>query len=214
MGEVDAVGTAAVLVEPLGDGLRDPGTDSREVEREQLGVDVLAHDLGAEAGEVLNLQAAFFPLIGFLHAPAQVVEALEPGARPGNFVMEGGRQHLGLAVVEGHAYQAHGDGVAGKIKGLALFAGLWTGREGDQGAARPGGEEGRHLVGEGRRHPGAELAVLHQMQHEQPERRVTAVIEDQVHRTRGSQMLPGQNPFADVVGEHIGIHDHVVEDIV
>jgi hypothetical protein len=37
----------------------------------QLGVDALAHGLGAETGEVLHLQAALFPLLGFLHAPAQ-----------------------------------------------------------------------------------------------------------------------------------------------
>ena len=43
----------------IGDGLRDPGKDRSEVEHEELGVEILLHGVGAEAGEVLDFEAAF-----------------------------------------------------------------------------------------------------------------------------------------------------------
>jgi len=51
-----------VAVETIGDGLSDPGKDCREVEHEELGVEILLHGVGAEAGEVLDFEAAFLTL--------------------------------------------------------------------------------------------------------------------------------------------------------
>ena len=51
LGEIHPVGVLAVAVETIGDGLSDPGKDCREVEHEELGVEILLHGVGAEAGE-------------------------------------------------------------------------------------------------------------------------------------------------------------------
>ena len=37
------------------------GKDRSEVEHEELGVEILLHGVGAEAGEVLDFEAAFQP---------------------------------------------------------------------------------------------------------------------------------------------------------
>ena len=55
------VGVLTVAVETIGDGLSDPGKDRSEVEHEELGVEILLHSVGAEAGEVLDFEAAFQP---------------------------------------------------------------------------------------------------------------------------------------------------------
>lgn len=54
VGKVDAVGAAAFAEKPIGDRLGDPGEDRREIQGEELGVEVLAYGLGAASGEIIE----------------------------------------------------------------------------------------------------------------------------------------------------------------
>ena len=71
VGEVDLIIASALLIQARGYPLRHPHQDRREVERQELGQDVLLECVHCAPGEVLHLGPALFLFVPLLDTPLQ-----------------------------------------------------------------------------------------------------------------------------------------------
>jgi len=160
VGEIHPIGVLTVLVEAIRDRLGDPSEECGQVECKDFGVEILLHELGTQAGEILDFEPTFLLFVAFFHTPAQVVEVLEPGCWVGLLIKERGGEDLGLAAFERYADQAQGDRFTGQAVAPALLTGFWTRREPHHLAAFPTVQEIGDLVRKIQRHAGTEVALL------------------------------------------------------
>ncbi len=106
VGKVDPVAMLSMSVAFICQPLCQAYQNGRQVLRKELGVKVLQQHPGGATGEVLDLQALFFPFVVLLDTPAQRIELGEKSVWIGLGIEQRSDQHFDLATLQLHSDQA------------------------------------------------------------------------------------------------------------
>ncbi len=158
------------------------------------------------------LYSGFFN--GIFPRPSGDGRAERTGTRAGVLTQDGGGQDLRLATLEAHAHQPDANRLGGQPLIAAGAALLGGGRQRDDPGdlvAFPERIGGREAAA---REEHTEIDPLGQMQGEEPESRVAAIIDQQIAGARSRQMRDGQLMLAHAGCGQLGIDHQVVRDVV